>query len=258
MPRQNMDSTNGWVALPRSIWDSPIATKKDYLLVWLYIYSNVNHTENSFIWNNSTITVKRGQGIFSQLAISKKLKVNIASVSRILKYLENEKQIEKQTTTKYTLITILNYDRLSESVKPIVKQTKNKLKTNEKQTKTNNNDNNEYNKDKNIINNRSVAPDRDNTAKPFEERYRRFIEGFNLLTGKSYRGDMKSKRQLKSRLEEGYSPDDFTQAMKNAMQDDYLNGKNDNGRCYLTPEYITRQDKLEYWINNKPEKKVYK
>lgn len=140
----------GWICLHRKLIDNPIISKSKYLAVWIYLLLSVNGQENSFIWNNKKVTLKRGQGIVSQLEMSKVLKINISTINRILKYFENENQIGKQTTTKYTLITILNWYMYQDNGKWNRKQTKNKLKTNEKQTKTINNKDNKDNKD-NII-----------------------------------------------------------------------------------------------------------
>ena len=82
--------------------------------------------------------------------IPEKTGIAQATIYRILKYLENEKQIEQQKTTKYTLITIVNWDKYQKNEKQNEKQMKNKRKTNEKQMKTYNNVDNVDNENKTI------------------------------------------------------------------------------------------------------------
>lgn len=80
-------------------------------------------------------------------------------------------------------------------------------------------------------------------------KFNLFIQYFNTLTGCSYKGCKKARQQFIARLREGYTGSDFKQALKNASKNKYLMGNNDSGRIYLTPEYITREDKIEQWKN---------
>jgi len=104
-----------------------------------------NHEETSFIWNNRRQVLKKGQLLTGLKVLSKKTRIAQGTVYRILNYLENEKQIEQRKTTKFTVITIVNWDRYQESEKQNEKQIENRLKTNEKQIETYNNVNNDNN-----------------------------------------------------------------------------------------------------------------
>jgi DNA-binding IclR family transcriptional regulator len=70
-----------------------------------------NHNEVSFIWNGKKQILREGQLLTGLKKLSEKTGIAQATVYRILKYLENEKQIEQQKTTKYTVITIVNWGR---------------------------------------------------------------------------------------------------------------------------------------------------
>lgn len=80
-------------------------------------------------------------------------------------------------------------------------------------------------------------------------KFNLFIEYFNNLIGCSYKGSKKAKQQFIARLREGFTGNDFKLALKNASKNKYLMGDNDSKRVYLTPEYITREDKIEQWKN---------
>lgn len=76
-----------------------------------------------------------------------------------------------------------------------------------------------------------------------------FIEMFNLATGKNYKGDSKTERQFNARVKD-YGKDDFIMAISNANEhlgNDYIH--------YLTPEYITRENKFNTWLNYSAENK---
>lgn len=75
--------------------------------------------------------------------------------------------------------------------------------------------------------------------------YSEFISRFNLLTSKQCRGDSKSEKQFNARLKDGYTLEQITQAVTNCLQDEF----HKQNPHYLTPEFITRVDKLEKYIN---------
>lgn len=73
-----------------------------------------------------------------------------------------------------------------------------------------------------------------------------FINEFNAIRGSKFRPIEKVKRQLNARLKDGYTADDILNALKNAMADKF---HIESGFKYLTPEFITRSDKLEKFHN---------
>lgn len=87
--------------------------------------------------------------------------------------------------------------------------------------------------------------DNDNTIK---ERYENFIKLFNKITGKSFKGDDKSRSKLNVRLKEGYTPDQIRTAIEKCFIDPY---HKENPK-FLTPEFILRPDKLQMWLNSTP------
>ena len=60
--------------------------------------------------DGGTIIIKAGQLLTGREALARDSGLTPSTVERILKYLENEQQIEQQKTTKYRVITILNWD----------------------------------------------------------------------------------------------------------------------------------------------------
>lgn len=142
---------NGWIKLHRKILENPICKKGDYLLLWITLLLLANHKENKMIWNNDIIVIKEGQFITGRKQLSQQTGISETTIERILKYLENGHQIGQQKTTKYRLITIVNWKDYQTS------DTKadNKRTTNGQQTDTNKNDNNDK-KEKNITETSSV------------------------------------------------------------------------------------------------------
>ncbi|MBZ0184018.1 MAG: hypothetical protein K8F60_16290 [Melioribacteraceae bacterium] len=145
--------------------------KPNYLAVWIYLLTSANHKEKEIIWNNEKVIIKRGQFIGSLQKLSNHFNLGLGTVSRIISYLEKENMIERKSTNKFTLFTIVNYDfyqseNFSEMPKtetkteiknieeslinkglPEVEESKREAerKASGKQAETNNNDNNENN-----------------------------------------------------------------------------------------------------------------
>lgn len=134
---------NGWIKLHRKLLDNPLHNKPAWLSVWLHILVLANHEEKEFIWNGQKQKVRKGQFITGRLELAIKCGVSPSLVERVLKYLEIEHQIEQQKTTKYRVVTILNWDKYQESDT----KSDNKRTTDGQQADTNKNYNN-YKNDK--------------------------------------------------------------------------------------------------------------
>lgn len=82
-----------------------------------------------------------------------------------------------------------------------------------------------------------------------KDSYQDFIDGYNEIMGTQKRGDVKSKKQFGARIKEGWLLSEILQALKNARKNDY---HMESGYQYLTPEFITRSDKLDKFYTEKP------
>lgn len=76
-----------------------------------------------------------------------------------------------------------------------------------------------------------------------------FLKWFNEITGKRIRVvSDKAKKQIRARIREGYTSRDIVKAVNNCLSDPY----HQQHRHYLTPEFISRSDKLEKYLNYNP------
>lgn len=99
-----------WIKLFRKILDNPVVTKDaDHLAIWVFLLLSAAHKEKDIVFNGKRIKLYEGQLITGTVLISKKMKVNQTKVQRILKFFENEKQIDQQVTNKNRLISIVNW-----------------------------------------------------------------------------------------------------------------------------------------------------
>ena len=78
----------------------------------------------------------------------------------------------------------------------------------------------------------------------------RLINIFNRLKGKDrparYRITPKTRRQMNDLIDAGYTDEDFMRVVRRALSDQY---HIDTNHKYVTPEFITRPDKFERYLN---------
>lgn len=107
-----------------------------------------NHERNEFIFNNEKVILNPGQFITSREQLSVVTKINQYKVERILKYLESAQQIAQQKTSKFRIISILNWEKYQMdkiSAQQSAHQMHNNCTSTAQQAHTNNNDKNEKN-----------------------------------------------------------------------------------------------------------------
>lgn len=105
-----------------------------------------------------------------------------------------------------------------------------------------------------VCNNNKIKENKINIS--YKDSYKNFLQGFNSIVSSSYKGSDKVYKQFEARLKEGYTLKDIAIAIRNASGDEYLMGKNEGNKRYLTPEYILRSNKLDQWLNATPTKKT--
>jgi uncharacterized phage protein (TIGR02220 family) len=83
------------------------------------------------------------------------------------------------------------------------------------------------------------------------ENFKNFIFLFNKISNRDFKGDEKTKKQFNARLKDKYTLHDFEIAITNLYNDSF---HKDNDFKYATPEFITRENKLNMFLNVTPKK----
>ncbi|SGX44291.1 DnaD domain protein [Staphylococcus argenteus] len=155
----------GWISIDRSIQNHWLFKEKrtfSKFEAWIYLLMEANHSKAKVPIGNQIITVERGQRLTSILTLSDLFNWSRFKVKTFLDLLESDGMLEVKTTSKYTLITIVNYDfyqseqgrnQYQNDIKPTSKQHQSNINPTSKQhqTNTNNNDNKDNN-EKNVNN----------------------------------------------------------------------------------------------------------
>jgi len=101
----------GWIMLHRQILDNPIIRKPNYCHLWVTLLLKAAHKGKDFIWNNEKQSLLPGQLLTGRTKLAEQTGIAPSTVEHILKYLESEQQIEQQTTQKFRIITIKNWEK---------------------------------------------------------------------------------------------------------------------------------------------------
>lgn len=160
----------GWISIDRSIQNHWLFKEKrtfSKFEAWIYLLMEANHSKAKVPIGNQILTVERGQRLTSILTLSDLFNWSRFKVKTFLDLLESDGMLEVKTTSKYALITIVNYDfyqseqgrnQHQNDIKPTSKQHQSNINPTSKQhqTNTNNNDNKDNN-EKNVNNEKKKA-----------------------------------------------------------------------------------------------------
>ncbi|HGL5398114.1 TPA: DnaD domain protein [Staphylococcus aureus] len=179
----------GWISIDRSIQNHWLFKEKrtfSKFEAWIYLLMEANHSKAKVPIGNRIVTVERGQRLTSILTLSDLFNWSRFKVKTFLDLLESDGMLEVKTTSKYTLITIVNYDfyqseqgrnQHQNDIKPTSKQHQSNINPTSKQhqTNTNNNDNKDNN-EKNVNNEKKKTTAFDF----FQDNGFGFITSYNL------------------------------------------------------------------------------
>ena len=103
----------GWILLERSLLDHWIWSQTAFspAQAWIDLLFMVNHTDKKIMLDGSSYNVKRGSTITSIRKLGDRWRWSRHKVDNFLNSLKLDMMIEKNSDTKKTEITVLNYDK---------------------------------------------------------------------------------------------------------------------------------------------------
>ena len=214
-------SKQGYIKLYRQITDTPVWADSDKLKLWLMCLMKATHDEKTQVVGNQIIELKAGQFITGRSALSddfnhdvkKDRRVDGLTLFRWLSLFEKMEMLNIKKTNKYSLITVLNWDKYQGQRTSNEQQLNNKRTSNEQQLNTNKND-------KNVKNDNNEKKE-DICYQQIADMYNNTCVSFPRLTKLS---DAR-KKAIKARLKT-YTADDLQKAFSLAEQSDFLKGAN--------------------------------
>lgn len=102
--------SNGWINLHRCIQEHWIWKDAHRFKWWVDLLLRASHKDTKVLIDSSLVECKKGQFITSLYALSSEWNVSRDVVRSFLTLLEKDSMITRKATTKYTQITICNWD----------------------------------------------------------------------------------------------------------------------------------------------------
>ena len=119
----------GFILINREIMDHWVFRDPHKFKFWLTLLFLANFTDKTFNIGNKIIEIKRGSFITSIFNLSQITLKNNSTIRSWLRLLSSDNMIEIISTTKYTQITICNYEYWQSLQQTKRKQNANKLNT---------------------------------------------------------------------------------------------------------------------------------
>ena len=232
MNEETEQRTAGYITLPLAVLDGWVGQNAQYLKWWTQLRREASWTDKTILYNHQQVYLQARQVIVTVNSLVKQWQVSKPTVIHFLQRLESEKLIERQTDSRKTIITITPLgwadSEVKQEVAPVVKVDHDV-------------DHQTYrqplppiinNKEKNIIASGGARTREEEVANhDFDE----IISFFNQqMKGKGIQQVAiitSERRQAFERLvsQTGVNKDTLKQAIKNAAESDFLNGKGPKG-----------------------------
>ena len=214
---------SGWIKLHRSTTEWEWYSDHNTTRLFIHLLIKANHKDGK--WQGAEIP--RGSLITGVDSLRLQTGLTASQIRTSLKKLKKTGEIAIKTTNKYSIIEVKKWKEHQVDDKQVT----NKSQTDDKQIATNKNDKKEKN------------------------NYDGFIERFNHVTGRNYRVlSDKVVGAINARLKEGFTLEDIFKAAKNAANSEYHR----NNPKYLSPEFITRDTKLQMYLNDENDSHIFK
>lgn len=103
----------GWISLYRKIQEHWLWTKRrkfSQFEAWISLLFKANFKDTKIMIGDNVVEIKKGSFITSEVKLAEEWKWDRSTVRKFLKTLEKQKMIQKNSTSKYTSISIENWD----------------------------------------------------------------------------------------------------------------------------------------------------
>ena len=224
--------TAGYITLPLAVLDGWVGQNAQYLKWWTQLRREASWTDKTVWYNHQQVYLQARQVIVTVNSLVKQWQVSKPTVIHFLQRLESEKLIERQTDSRKTIITITPLGWADSEVKQEVASVVKVEHDVDHQTYRQPLPPIINNKEKNIIASGGARTREEEVANhDFDE----IISFFNQqMKGKGIQQVAiitSERRQAFERLvsQTGVNKDTLKQAIKNAAESDFLNGKGPKG-----------------------------
>lgn len=222
---------DGWIKLHRKSLKSSIFTNPKYWYVWCWILMKASHGGKIIPFNGEDITLLPGAFITGRKSALEELStISEQSYKSSLSYLKSTNRITIQSTNRFSIIQVQNWEKYQGSNQPTNQPSK-QLATSQQPTSNHKQECKELKNDKNI--------------------YTPLMETFNKRFGSNYQLTDGRIQKIRTRLKT-YTMEQLEEAIITMSQIPFYRGENKN-KWKANPDYLFRSDEqIDRFINSKP------
>lgn len=102
---------SSWIKVSRKLLSSSIASRPDYLAVWIHLLLSASYKEGEILVGRQIVRLKPGELVFGRQKFAEKTGVSEGTIRSALAALESLQQITIKTSNKFSIISITNWSR---------------------------------------------------------------------------------------------------------------------------------------------------
>lgn len=150
----------GWFAFHRKTLESAVWTDPALFRLWMLCLAKASHKANDFLFDGSVIHLNQGEFVTGRKSLTDEYnqglkasnKISESKTWRLLNKLKTNSVLNIKSTTKFSVISITNWNKYQNSEQQNEQQVNNGWTASEQRLNTNNNDNNNNN-----VNNKEIS-----------------------------------------------------------------------------------------------------
>ena len=121
----------GWIKLYRQLLESPIFNNEKLLKVWIWCLLKATHKGYEQFVGKQLIYIKVGQFVTGRKRASEELRLKEGTVYDYIKTLEKEKMLDIKSNNKFSIISIINWEKYQIEDNETNNKFNNKITTNQ-------------------------------------------------------------------------------------------------------------------------------
>lgn len=102
---------SSWVKVSRKLLTSAIASKPEYLAVWMHLILSASYKPGEVLVGHQVVKLNAGQLVFGRIKFAQQIGVSEHTLRMALKSLETLQQITIKSESKFSVITITNWSK---------------------------------------------------------------------------------------------------------------------------------------------------
>lgn len=100
---------SSWVKVSRKLLTSAIASKPEYLAVWMHLILSASYKPGEVLVGHQVVRLEAGQLVFGRIKFAQQIGVSEHTLRMALKSLETLQQITIKSHSKFSVITVVNW-----------------------------------------------------------------------------------------------------------------------------------------------------